>query len=471
MKYLLMAMFFFVPVMHAQAEEMRTMDFAAGYYLEIENDGPFHSLELPADVYHTVRRADLGDIRIFNSGGEVVPHGLRYVSVQPETVRQKESVPFFPLYESTMAAGQADLTLHVLRNSTGTIVNINSEPAPGDHEPRITGYLLDLSGFKWPVGELAFQWKAGQDSSVFNIHLQHSDDLQHWNSLVATAILVDLQHGGERIEKRTVPLAYKPQRYLHLTWQDSGPPLHLTQVTGASQIIQSLQRRQWVDLANGSVHSDGKELVVDYQTTARLPASSAQLAFQDKNPLARIALQSRENDKEPWRTRCEQVFYSLSVAASEVRNEPCSFPSTSDRQWRALVREDGAGIGVRRQAPNLQLGWMPSELVFVGRGAPPFLLAFGSAKLEHQGKVAENGMILQTIGITQINQKVGAARLGKRIELGGDKALQPLPPPQPWKKWLLWAILVLGVSLMATMARSLIKEMNKRAENRATEEP
>ena len=470
MKFLLVLAILLLPPGSLHAEEVTTADFAAGYYLEIESAGPIHRLELPLEIYRTVRRQDLSDIRVFNGAGEVVPHGQRNVAVEPDAVRQKEAIPFFPLYASSMAAGQSDLTMHVIRNTAGTIVNINAVPNQDPGDRRITGYLLDLSGLKWPTGELQFHWDTGQDSSIFNIQLQHSNDLQHWSPLITAASLVDLQHGGERVEKRNVPLAYKPQRYLRLTWQGSGPPLRLTQITGLSQVIQSLQRRQWAELGNGTVQTVGKELTVEYETSSRLPVSSAQMIFQDKNSLARIVLESRTSAKDPWRPRCEQVFYTLSLAASEVHNEPCAFTPTSDRFWRALVRQDGAAIGARRQAPTLQLGWTPSELVFVARGTPPFLLAFGSAKLEQQDGKTDNEMILQVAGTAPKNEEVSAVRLGKRIELGGEKALQPLPPPQPWKKWLLWAILILGVGLLAGMARSLIKEMNKREENRTTEE-
>ena len=470
MNYLLLLAILVVSALPAYAEEVTTADFSAGYYLEVEGAGPIHALELPLDVYRTVRRPDLGDIRVFNGAGEAVPHGLRNVAAEPEAVRQKEGIPFFPLYESAGAAVQTDLAMRVTRNTAGTIVNIDSGPKKGAEEPRITGYLLDLSALKWPLGELAFEWQASQETSLINISLQHSSDLQYWSPLVAAATLVDLQHGGQRVEKRTVPLSYKPQKYLQLTWQGGGPPLRLTQITGYSQIIQSLQRRQWADLADGAVHAAGKELTVEYETTLNLPVSSAQIAFHVANPLARIALQSRPSDKESWRTRCEQVFYTLSFAAAEVRNEPCVFAPTSDRLWRALVREDGAGIAGRSQVPALQLGWRPSELLFIARGTPPFLLAFGSAKLENQGGKTDGEMIMQAANNTAAVQTFGQARLGKKIELGGDHALQPLPSPPPWKKWLLWAVLILGVGLLAGMARSLIREMNKSKEKRTTKE-
>lgn len=450
----------------AGSQEVRPDDFAAGYYLEVASPGPLYSLELPLDVYRTVRRPDLGDIRVFNGAGEVVPHSLRDVAVPPESVRQKEAVPFFPLYENTAIAGQSDLAMQVVRNSTGTIVSINADPKLGAGGPQVTGYLLDLSALKWSVGELLLHWTAGQDSSVHTVTLQHSSDLQRWIPLVAKASLVDLQHSGARVEKRNVVLPYSPQKYLRLTWQ-GGPPLRLTEVEGVSPVVPSRQQRQWDDLGGGVVDTAEKLLTLSYKTSLRLPVSSAQMVFFDKNPTARIALQSRSTDKDPWYTRCEQVFYKLSFATSEVRNEPCVFPPTTDSLWRAVVREDGAGIGARQQIPTLQLGWNPSELVFIGRGAPPFLLAFGSAGLEQQNK-GDNTVVLQALNADPANHELGSVRLGSRRELGGERALKSLPPPPPWKKWLLWGVLIIGVGCLAGMARSLLKEMNKKTTNQTT---
>jgi hypothetical protein len=45
--------------------------------------------------------------------------------------------------------------------------------------------------------------------------------------------------------------------------------------------------------------------------------------------------------------------------------------------------------------------------------------------------------------------------------LGGEQQLQPAPPPLPWKKWLLWSVLVAGVLAMLGMARGLYRQMNR----------
>ena len=443
------------------AEDLTSRDFAAGYYLNAANGGPLYMLQLPDDVYRTVQRADLEDIRVFNGAGEVVPHSLRAVAADPEAASQKENVPIFPLYQNRLPAQQSDLAMRVTRNNSGTIVNIEAGPQAGSGTPRVSGYLLDLSGAQKVTRELELFWQKSSESSVFIVSIQQSNDLERWTPLVSRATLVDLQYGGQMVERRRVQLPYKPMKYLKLSWQESGQPLDLLEVNGYSQVIASRQQRQWLDLYNGVVKVADDQVEIGFQSSFHLPATSAQLRFPESNSIAKVALQSRANDKAGWITRCEQVFYSLNVESTSLQNEPCTFPQVSDQTWRVLVKEDGAGLRNQSRVPNLQLGWNPSELIFLGRGTPPYLLAYGSGKLVGLERKRESEMIFQTIQTEPGNQMIGQATLGKRIALGGDLALQPPAQGRPWKKWLLWAVLGLGVGLLAAMARNLIREMNK----------
>ena len=445
---------------HLWAEEITSEDFAAGYYLEVDNSGAVYSLVLPADVYQTVRRADLGDVRIFNGSGDTVPHGFRAVETEKRELQGKEGVPFFPLYKAKQPEKQASLSLQVNRNSAGTIVNITSEEGAGSVGGEINGYLLDLSGLKHVTNELELRWQKESDSSVFTVSFEQSSDLVRWMPLVSRATLVDLQYGGQRVEKRTVSLPRRPLNYLKLTWRQAGQPLRLTGVTSFSKVIKSRQKHQWVSLNNGKVLEKEGKFVIDYEARYRLPANSAQIRFPEINVLSRISVQSRLDEEREWQTRCEKVFYNLNLEGASLQSEPCTFKSTGDTLWRLVVQQDGSGLQTGDSPLNLELGWIPEELLFVGRGAPPFLLAFGSGKLEQQQNKTDDGMILQAIKAEPLKQMIKKATLGNRISLGGDLALKPPPTRIAWKKWLLWMVLVLGVGLLAFMARSLIKEMN-----------
>ena len=450
------------------AEDITSRDFAAGYCLEVDQTGAFYSLELPEDVYRTVQSPVLGDIRIFNAAGEVVPHEFRPVEIDQTALRDKEMLPSFPLFQASTLGHSAELSLEVSRDMTGAVVNINPAPAMEEDEQKITGYLLDLSGLKQNAAELEFSWQKDTDSSFFTVHIEQSDDLVRWSPLVPKATLAELQFAGEQVARRTVSLPSPPLKYLKLTWQESGRSLRLTGVFSYSEVFQARRKHHWFSLGNGAVQEKDDLLLIDFSTTSQLSTSSVDIGFPETNSLARLAIQSRPETGAEWGTRCEQVFYSLTFAGTIIENEPCRFPATADPLWRVVVQQDGAGLRIGHGRLTLQLGWPATELLFVGRGAPPYLLAFGSGKLAQQGTPPRQGqgMLLQTITTQSPSPVIGRATIGKRILLGGDAALKGPVKSPPWKKWLLWAVLLLGVGLLVCMVRILTKEMNKAEEKR-----
>jgi hypothetical protein len=443
-------------------------DFAAGYKLEVDKEGDaIYSVELPEDLYKTVQSSDLRDVRIFNGAGEVVPHDFRNVETDPATLRDTWTIPFFPLLKESKSNDQAEFSLQVSRDPAGTIVNIQSDPVKDVDNRKISGYLLDLSNLKPAVSELEFQWEKDTDSSVFTVNIEQSNDLVRWIPLVQEATLADLQFGGQQVERKTIQLPRQPQQFLKLTWQESNRPLSLTEVSGFSQVIEGRRKYRWLSLDGGVVSKKDDQLIIDFKTNYRLPVSNVQIQFPEKNSIAVLSVQTRSDMDKGWRTRCEQVFHDLNFEGTAIQNEPCSFHPTAETLWRVVVKQDGAGLHSGSRQPTLQLGWLPTDLLFVGRGNPPYLLAFGNGKLAQQDKQTDDGMLLQTIRMTSPQQAIGVATLGERVNLAGDSALQGPGKSLPWKKLLLWAVLLLGVGLLAYMARSLIKEMKAAEEKKS----
>jgi hypothetical protein len=128
MRYFLILLILVFSPEQLLAEKISSSDFAAGYYLEVGPKGPVYSLELPEDVYRTVKSAELSDVRVFNGAGEVVPHEFRMVKTDPKTLRDKENIPFFPLYQTSASNEQAGFLFQVSRDSAGAIVNIKPDP-------------------------------------------------------------------------------------------------------------------------------------------------------------------------------------------------------------------------------------------------------------------------------------------------------------------------------------------------------
>lgn len=465
MKTLLMVVLTLMAAVSARGEDLVSADFFAGYYLETKGPGPFFRVELPEEVYLALRRPDFSDIHIFNGAGEIVPHALRAMA-QPTEVA-KTAVPFFPLYGENITA-TPHLAVEVVRDTNGTIVTLKGDDQSGTGRP-LRGYLFDLGGGKRSAGSLELHWQPASSSSIFTARLEHSDDLRVWRTLVAAAPLLDLQHHGERVEKREIALDTRPHRYLRLTWGE-GEPLLLTQASLAGKVLSAHRQYHWSDLGPGEVVLTSGQTYVDYRNDLRLPVTTARLGFNRPNSLARIHLQSRASDKEEWRSRCRQAFYALTYGSTQVHKDSCTFPPTVDALWRVTVEEDGAAIAVSRLGPNMFLGQATSELFFVARGGPPYLLAFGSERLPVRAPGQNPGLVLEALDSTEASGRVFAAQLGRRIELGGEQALQPPPPARPWKTWILWAVLLLGVAMLALMARGLLREINENKEKVTTKE-
>jgi hypothetical protein len=102
---------------------------------------------------------------------------------------------------------------------------------------------------------------------------------------------------------------------------------------------------------------------------------------------------------------------------------------------------------------------VPNRIYFLARGETPFSLAFGAVGIE----ASRSGLdaLLQRLQQSQHgNGFIKAARPGVIHELGGKQRLKPAPPPLPWRQWLLWSVLGLGVILLALMARHLYRQMH-----------
>ena len=437
-------------------------DFAYGFLLDTEGDGALYSLVVPDEVYRNVQRADLGDVRVLNASGEAVPHILRTPLEKEAEPRVQEDVPFFPLVEPAKGTVGAGAAINVKKGTDGMIISIDNGTAVATGDTGVKSYLLDLSGLKMEAGALEFVWKSGY-LPYTTVHLQHSDDLIHWRPLVDRATLADLEYNGYRISQKNIVLPVKPSKYLRMNG-DMGQRLpDLQMVTAVSKKTARGQQRRWFALGKGVVGHDGAHTFIDFSSEFHLPATGVRLHFPETNSMIRAAVQSRSGPENPWISRCTAVFYSLKIGGAGLAKDTCFFGQTTDRQWRLDVLEDGAGVEGADGTPALELGVLPAELIFVARGKAPFTLAYGSGRRAGESGPPASEMILQAMSGKEAERLVRPAVIGERRELGGRGALETPPPPLPWKKWMLWAVLASGIFLLVLMVRHLHREMRGKA--------
>ena len=426
-------------------------DFAFGYPLASDEQTSIYRLDLPAGVYGDAVRADLGDLRVFNGAREVVPHSLRRPALKQDAESAPQAVPFYPL-ETQLPDGKNHVAIQLRSDAQGTIINVDGD-APLQGGRVVSAYLLDCTALPQSPNRLELTWSDGSDSKVMPVDVSSSDDLTQWSPL-AGATLLRLTYAGHRLERRSIELPSRHYKYLRLSWPGDAQNAALTGVQARFPRSDTRRLDQWLEIAG--LRGQETKPVYEYDTQALLPVERVDLALAQNNSLLEGVLSSRAATTAPWTQRYRGVFYRLREQGTELRNETVSLSMISDRYWRLEVTSDPAGLGDR--PPLLRLGWVPHELFYLARGAGPYLLTFGSSAVLAQSGAVD--VLLSRIDTANQDGLIGTARPAARVTLGGPDKLQPLAPPFPWQRFILWGVLVLGVTLLGGMAWRLYGQMS-----------
>ncbi|EGW55805.1 putative transmembrane protein [endosymbiont of Tevnia jerichonana (vent Tica)] len=391
-------------------------DFAWGIRLHPSGERPLYELSVPLAVYQGVVRSDLGDLSLFNAQGSQVPHALQRLSSQQPAEKQLRQVKLFPLFGPSEATLQL-IAMQMSQPAGDGQLALYTREIKQSQDEVLHGYLLQLWGDDEPpaVEGLILQWAAGERGFVQRLRLEQSDDLSHWSLLSDSAVIADLQHNGERLQRQRIPLGGQPARYLRLTPADQGRPIRLSGVQlelgGAppviepeSMVIADLQR-----VAAGEYR---------FQIPASLPLSGVEILPQEPNSLAWVWLSSRAGPKQAWRRRAAGLIYRLRSEGEPIVQTRLAVKSNGDRDWRLQLDPSGGGFGAT--PPRIVLRWNPHRLRFAARGAGPFLLAYGSVRVRTQ----------QSSGLWQeLTSGQQEPLIGRQLRLG---------VPNPWRGRRYW---------------------------------
>lgn len=420
------------------ATHLTPESFATGLPLRTDAAQPFHRLELPLAV-HTQARPDLADLRIFNRAGEPVAmalSGSRHGAGATATV----AVPHFPLHH---AGAPARTSLDVRIEQDGRLVALHSDRAG---IPPPAAWVVDLSAIAAPVQALELAWRTPAAGFSAEVRLETSDDLQHWQVLAPAAQLLDLRFGGRQLQQRRITFAAGRYRYLRL----EGPALpELAAVHAETVAGPAPAPTRWLEVSGRPGDEPG---TVVFDLGAHLAATRLTLRLPEPNTVVPVTWQVKARQRDPWRTVAQDTAWRLRRDGADLASPPLELPGQPGRYWQARL---DARAGMGRAAPVLRLGWTPVQVVFIARGEPPFLLAFGN----RDAPAAYLPLPSLIPGYRPgMEAALPLAASGAPRALGGRAAPAPGQedqPPPDWRRWLLWGVLLAGVGLLACLAAAL----------------
>ena len=438
----------------ASAAPLQMDDFAYGIPLQVDGDGAIYSLPMPAEVYRRALRTDLGDLRVFNGHGEVVPHLLQRESLRQPLAPRRIAAKLYPL--PTQGSEPADEELHIAIDKDGTLIDFYGGRLPLQGAGSGEYYLLDASEADAPVERLHLQWAAVTEPLLAQVSVYGSDDLNHWQSLVNKRTIAALHHQGFQLEQHSLTLPARRMKYYRIHWPPGSKGVPLRQVELELHAEDApLPGEKTLLLPQGEASHEGDYY---FSLDGHFPISGISLLMPQRNTAVRASLYSRSDDTAPWQRRYQGLFYDLEREGHRLRSESLSLPALSHAEWRLEVPQSGGGLG--SGLPQLELEWHPQRLLFVARGETPFTLAFGRQQTEADAVAIDP--LLRRIGDDETQTRfIKSARADQWFELGGKARLSPAPPPLPWQKWLLWAVLLVGVLILVLMVRSLYRQMRR----------
>ncbi|QZA76800.1 DUF3999 domain-containing protein [Deefgea tanakiae] len=405
-------------------------DFHYSQSLITQSGSAQYQLSLPLDVYQHSQRSDLGDLRVFNAAGELVPYTLRTPSAI-EAKQQAVSLPFFPQTEQQSTAGSRT---QIQRNPDGSLLQITQQALQKD----IVTYLVDASKIKTPLSSITFAWQNPEYSGT--VIIEASDDLQQWRELQRGNVL-KLQYQNQQLAQQTLVLPNTNAKYLRLSWPDGAPQLQSVDVGLHKGKTQTPHEWQTAHI------SKSEQGALFFKTLTATPVDQMRITLPEINTVVRAQLYSRQRSDAAWQSRWQGVLYRLMRNTVELNNTPPMFSPNGHTKWKLQLDTQGGGVG--NGQVKIEMGWTPSTLIFVARGDPPFTLAYGNKTIVSAAQ-SEVDLLLTPSSVIA-NASVASAVLNPNPTTQSDPAQQ--------KKWLLWGALLVAVGVLAVMARSLIGQL------------
>jgi hypothetical protein len=216
----------------------------------------------------------------------------------------------------------------------------------------------------------------------------------------------------------------------------------------------------------------------EYQLPGQLPLEQLRINLPQVNLLLPFELQrescgyyTRRHGQRPqqecsWQTVLRDVAYRLQAGQGEARSGDLAL-SENIIGGRLRLRFDPRSGSIGHDAPTLQAGFVPLEVVFLARGAAPYSLAWGSTD------VTPANLPLATL---LPGYRSGTASPGSPASVqvtalapiaataNGKPAKESAAAAPGQSKWLLWSVLGVGLLALGLMARSLLAQLGKAKE-------
>jgi hypothetical protein len=428
--------------------------FAHSAPLLLDGKGALYALTLPTEAYRGIARRDLGDVRVLNGAGEVVPHALERQAASEKKAGSAIALPYFPLQG---AAGRPveDLKLTVERRPDGTLKAVVAAGGARTPERRVVGYVIDASAATTALRELRFEWPAGSEGSTLDARLEASDDLRSWHAAGGGPLIV-LRRGEAVLERRAIPLAPQRAKYFRLSWRAGQEDPKFTAVVAQTVDAAADTPRSWLRFEAVAGAKPGEYV---FELPQSIPVERLRFDLPQENTVVSATLVAQDREGAPERRITSAVLYRMMHGEQKLVSPELQIAATAEKRW--VLRVDSRGGGLGSGLPVLHAGWVPHRLVFVARGEPPFQFVFGNAEAK-SGAMPVQALVpghATDKPVPALAARLGEVRTREVPKQTTAETARGYFEQLDRKKLWLWGSLLLAVLVIVGMAWRLTREM------------
>jgi len=281
--------------------------------------------------------------------------------------------------------------------------------------------------------------------------VEGSDDLKAWDTVEADGVLGKFEINSEKLTKDEVQLNAKKYNYYRLILRSDAGEVTLN---GAKAVFSTSQEKaedalQWKDVVGKKIEEPNSQIVYQYDVGGFYPISGIKVRFVDQNSTASLSVDTSNSENGPWNPVKTANFFAVTKEGANLSNLQTTFDERQSRFWRIRLNSNSSGVGSR--FPDISFGWRAKVIRFLARGDAPFTLAYGSSKVV-------NAPQSDLVG-SDWAKEVGAGTLKDKLPFGGTEKLVVVEKTEyPWKKIVLWGLLLVGVIFLGSMALQVKKQ-------------
>ncbi|MEQ1496280.1 MAG: DUF3999 family protein [Novosphingobium sp.] len=393
---------------------------------------------LPAAAVAEIKRADLGDVRIFDAKGRTLSLALGYDRSGESSLLRSHDLPAIPI---VTAPGGAVVPVEVNVTAGDTSVAVTATDAAAATDPR-GSILIDTRELALPVVGIELNAALPKQTPV-TFTLEQGGDLKIWQPL-AEKVLLRPGNDPEVLGQARIALAGVSlrDRYLRVSW-DAGPDI---KVTGA-KLFEAVERQPArVELETSGAALDpknGREMRFAPQIS--VPIGAVKLAMTGPDGIVPVELFGRNDRSEPWGLLARGTLkqgegpISLELSGSTVR------------EYRLAADPRSSGFS---KAPKVSLVVDPITVFAAFNESGPYSLAVGHADAKPAWfDPADLGKPSDLLRAWRREAEVASAGDAPVILLAPAASETPFDP----RSIALWTALLLGAGVLAFAAWRLMK--------------